>query len=332
LDHSTTTPQRRRTPQRAPIDLEDLSAPSPVYDSAGHRELLEFWSLIEERRWFIAVATAVVVGVTFLLSMFVLTRWYQGTAVVRPVSESMQGMSLEGYIGGFGGVGGGLLSALGEDDDEKQAQEYISIMRSYGFTVALMRAHDLVSRLEDERKHSLIGWVKSWFPGSGETPMWRLYKQMDARFDVNYSSRTGNIELDYLDQDPDEARRILSFYIDGLRELLRRNVIDSAANAQKALNEDVAHTSDPIVRQRLYDLIAAQLRRDDEAKAQSDFAFKVIESPVVPDKPHHPRPLLYSAIAAALMPILLLSFLRLDSFIRQIRREARLHRRHSETD
>ncbi len=327
MDHTTSTPQRRRAPRRAPFDLEDLNALSPVYDSAGHRELLEFWTLIEERRWFIAIATVTVVAVTFVLSMFVLTRWYQGTAVLRPVSESMQGMSLEGYIGGFGGVGGGLLSALGEDDDEKQAQEYISIMRSYGFTVALMRAHDLVKRLEEERKHSLIGWLKSWLPGSGETPMWRLYKQMDDRLDVNYSSRTGNIELDYLDKDPDEARLILGFYIDGLRELLRRNVIDSAANARKALNEDVTHTSDPIVRERLYDLIAAQLRRDDEAKAQSDFAFKVIELPVVPDKPHRPRPLLYSAVAAALMPILLLSFLRFDKFIQEIRREARLHKR-----
>src|SRR5262249_8297857 len=120
------------------------------------------------------------------------------------------------------------------------------------------------------------------------------------------------------------AERIMLFYIDGLRQLIRRRKIESSTAAKTALEEEAHKSNDMLLQQRLYDLIASQMATIDEAKAQSDFAFKVIEPPFVADKPYKPKPTLYSAVALVLMPIFLVVLIRLREFAIITRQEARL--------
>jgi hypothetical protein len=322
LDQITSNPYRGRAPRRESLEIEDLTPIRLPYESNAHIELVDFWILLHDTFWLIVVATATAGGVTLLLSLFVLTKWYQSTALLRPIPDSMQGMSLEGYIGGFGGLSGGLLGALGEDEDEKQAREYISILESYAFTMDLMRRYNLVDRMRTEHEHSLMAWILSHLPGSHATTTWTLYEEMDGRFDASFSTTTGNITLTYLDKDPAQAQLIESYYIQSLRDILKTRVMNAALAAKSALFDDVAKTSDPIVRERLYDMIGSQLRRANEAKAQADFSFKVIDPPVVPDKPHMPKPLLFTAIAVVCTPMLLIALLRIGRSVSTLRREA----------
>jgi hypothetical protein len=185
----------------------------------------------------------------------------------------------------------------------------------------VMRRHGLVQRIREEHEHSLMSRLRSWLPGFHGTTPWALYEEMNGRFDASFSTTTGNITLTYLDTEPLWAQRIEGYYVEELRNVLRTRVMNSALAAKNALFEDVAKTSDPIVREHLYDMIGSQLRRANEAKAQADFSFKVIEPAVVPDKPYMPRPLLFMAIALVGVPSLLIALLRIQGGIAALRRE-----------
>ena len=58
-----------------------------------------------------------------------MTPWYQATAIIEPVPEGAVENRVEGGIGGF--AGGGMSSFLMSTGMDSQAQEYLTILRSY---------------------------------------------------------------------------------------------------------------------------------------------------------------------------------------------------------
>jgi hypothetical protein len=50
----------------------------------------------------------------------------------------------------------------------------------------------------------------------------------------------------------------------------------------------VNHSPDPLLREQLYEIIGQDLKQKKVAQMDSDFAFEVIEPPVVPDEAYSP--------------------------------------------
>jgi capsular polysaccharide biosynthesis protein len=257
--------------------------------------LFDSWFLLGRRWRLIAIVTVIAFAWAFLMTKFVLTKWYQATALVRPSppqSEANEMSSIASQVLGGGGLGS-MLSGMGLDTQtQDEAEKDISIIQSYSFTMDLLDRHRLTPTIRSEESGILSF-------GEDITP-WKLYEAMEARFDCNFDLETGNINLAFLAPSRAEARMVLDFYIDDLREKLRLREIRKAALAIESLKEQAAQTSDALLQQDLYSLLAKQVQKQQLAKVQADFAFTVIDPPVVPDKPYKPKVILSSAVAAAL--------------------------------
>lgn len=181
---------------------------------------------------------------------------------------------------------------------QEAAEEYMAILKSYAFTMSLVNQYHLEREVRPRRA--------LWSDSRIYTP-WQLYKLFSKRFDCEYDRLTGSLTLHFLAPDPGAAQRILGLYIDSLREKLRRHEIQSSAEAAASLEEEAQKTSDTLLQTHLYELTAQQLEREKLAQVQADFAFMVVEPPIVPDRPFRPR-VLFDCIMSGMLALLLVSF------------------------
>lgn len=285
----------------------EAAAPEPArirghYDDDEVVDLAPYLLAVRERWRRIAVAALAAAAGTFLITALVLPKWYRSAAVIRPIATPAIESRIAGVLGGLGGGLGGLsgiaasLGAGGNND----AEEYIAILRGFHFNVNLARRHKLSDELF---KPSLISVIFGLKP---KDPNWAIYRALEKRFDCNYSTTTGDITLYFEARGRQDANRILGYYIDDLRDLLRQREIDGAAAAIESLKGEAGSTADAVLRTELYLLEAKQVQRKKMAQVEADFAFRLLDPPAASDEPYSPRPALDS-VAVALLTVILMS-------------------------
>jgi len=282
----------------APRRLQPLEAPErptvqPRLDD-DYFDLRPFL-LTLRARWrtiaFITLAAATFVG---MVSALLLPVSYRATALIRPISTPTVESRLQGSLGGgLGGLAGaaGLLGGGASSD----AEEYVSILQSFQFNVTLAEHHGLAGELLTTSNP----WSTWLFNSKSKDKRWAIYRALNKRFSCDYSMKTGNIALDFDERTRADAERVLGYYVDDLRNLLRSRAIRAASSAIDSLEAEAAATPDPLLRAQLYDLIARHIERKKTAQVEADFALEVIDPPAASDKPYRPRVLLNVSIAAS---------------------------------
>lgn len=274
------------------------------YEDDDSVDLAPYILAIRERWRTIAAAAVAVAAVTAVITGFVLPKWYRAAAVIRPISTPAVESRIAGVLGGLGGglgsLGslGGLASSLAGGTND--AEEYIAILRGFQFDMHLVQRHNLRDELLDLRLLDLSGLL-----GPADEN-WVLYRILKKHFDCDYSMRTGNITLYFETKNRRDAERILGYYIDDLREVLRARQVRDSTAAIESLEDEAKTTPDAIERTQLYELIARQIQLKKVAQVEADFAFRVLDAPAAPDKRYRPNPLLDST-AVACLTIMLLS-------------------------
>lgn len=289
-----------------------MHGPPAALSEAQHAtvEMLRYWNLLWARKWLImAVTIAMALGVGSY-TRFCKVKLYRAEALVTPTAPGdggdELGLSPMGGVAGAGGLGM-LLGFSGPGDNVVIAERYMAIMRSYAFGTALAARYGLARRLAGARAASL-------------TP-WRIHMLLNERFDFEYDYRSGNLTLYFIDPDPARAQMILGLYLQNLRDKLRNEAVQTAAAAAASLQEEVRRTPDELLQNQLYELMARQIERGKLAQVQANFAFKVIEPPVVPDHYYAPS----ARRAGLLSGVLTLCGVCLLLVIREWIAAARLH-------
>lgn len=312
---------QRRVEQAMPAGPADLIVLGPRKEgaeSSAHRYLL----VIYGNRKRIAVCAALAMLLTFVWAQFLMLRWYQAVAVIRPASQEPQtSMSLTSVLGSVmsGSASGSPLGNLfgGTASD---AQELLAMLGSVHFNLRLVDRYKLAPVIT--RHKTILSRVLLAFSGggSGHTNRWMLYRLMQSRLDCSYDDNSGNFTIKFIDPDPAEAERILGLYISDLRDKLRARAVESSAAAIKALQNQIAGTSDSLLISQLDQLLAQQLQTLGTAEVAADFDFVVIDPPAVPPAPYAPRPLIYALVAGLLTPLLACAFLILRERARPLLR------------
>jgi hypothetical protein len=147
----------------------------------------------------------------------------------------------------------------------------------------------------DLLKPGLLGFLR----GSNPKDLnWSMYRALKKRFDYDNSIKTGNITLSFEARDRRDAEKILGYYINDLRDLLREREISGASSAIASLEAEAKVTPDAVLRSELYELVAKQVQRMKMAQVEADFAFQVLDPPAASDKPYRPRVLVDCMLAA----------------------------------
>lgn len=258
-----------------------------------HDENVNPYVLLILERWkTIAAITFVAIVVTYILTKFVMTPWYQATAIIEPIPEGAVENRVEGGMGGF--AGGGMSSFLMSTGIDSQAQEYLTILRSYTFNTGVAQRHNLTDDLLLDQKR----------PKTERKLKMRLFDILKGRFKVDYSIQAHNLSVHFIDLDPIRAQEILEYYLEDLRELQRQEAIRNAAAAIESLEKEAGSTGDSLLRENLYALAARQVERQKLAEVEADFAFKVLEAPISPDRPYSPRASINCFLAMLFTPML----------------------------
>jgi len=292
----TSCPSSSRNNQRAPL-LAQRRNGSNGYDAPvaefqhATLEMLRYWSLLWERRNLVFWLTVVAALVAGLYARFIMGKVYRAEALITPIPPSE---NAENQAGGLmenpTAEGLSALFSFGSSSDNALvAQRYMAIVRSYDFTMHVVQRYHIDREVLRGTGHTIRDMTR-----------WNLYQLIQSRLGTEYDYKSANLSLYFIDSDRNVAEAMLTDVLDQLREKLRSEEVDSASAAVAALSAQVAKTSDALLQNQLYDLMARQIQREKLAQVQADFAFKVIEPPVTPDYHVGHGAKYYSGLAAVL--------------------------------
>jgi len=299
------------------------SAGSNVAGAGAHAHLTEaqhatlqflYYVDLLRSRWLLIALLTIGIGLGYgLYTKYMTVKWYRAQAIVTPVAPEA---SLSMGTGGAGdmvdGLGGGIASILegGSADTVTLAERYTAIMNSYAFTTDLVNKYHL--------EHNIVG---ARTPNAPTVTKWSMHTMISDRFSTEYDYKSGNLTLFFLDPSPAEAQRVLGFYLDSLRDKLRNEEVQAGASAAASLEEEVRKSSDALLQTQLYELMARQIQRQKIAEVQSDFAFKVVEPPVVPDNYFAPKARHNATLAASITLALVCAWILASDFIRRAKEQ-----------
>jgi hypothetical protein len=271
-------------------------------------QLLHYIDLLRAR-WILIAVLTIGIGLGYgLYTKYMTVKWYRAEAVVTPVPPE-EGLSIgTGSASDMvGGMGGGVASLLVSGEDTiALAERYTAIMNSYAFTT------DLVNKYHLDR--DIIGVQSKNAP---TVTKWSMHTMIAGRFSTTYDYKSGNLSLYFMDPSPAEAQRVLGFYLDSLRDKLRNEEVQAGASAAASLQDEVRKTSDALLQTQLYELMARQIQREKLAQVQYDFAFKVVEPPVVPDNYFAPQARHSATLAASITFAVVCTWILGSDFIRR---------------
>lgn len=284
-----------------------LVEPATLVLSEANASLLEYWLMLRPRLRVIAALTIAIVVMTFVLDGYVRTQWYRATAIIRPASREGPISPLATMIGSTSLAQSlSALTSVGSLGDEiaNDAAKYMTLLKSYDFTVDLVRRHKLQPMLYRKSRigELLHPWAKP--PTTSEARHWFWYKAMGMRFSYHYDDRDGNLVLRFISPDQAEAKQVLQYYIDDLRARLRNRAVRETDAAVISLKGALRQTSDPLLEQQLAMLVAEQIQQEKTAQAEADFAFAVLEPPFVSQSVYKPKTALQCIVALFLTPLL----------------------------
>ena len=247
-------------------------------------------------------SVVVLAGIAAVVISLLMPNVYRSEATIAPTTQEKGGGALSA-LGGFGAmiaseVGIGATGSLDQFD---------VVLKSRELTNSIVRKYDLLPILfEDDWDSVKKGW-------KGETPKAEdIYKAVHNLLKVAPDKKQNVMEVSFEAKDPRMAQTILNYYIVGLSEFLRRQTLEDAAAQQVHLSQQLAKTTDPLLKNRLYELIAKQIEKETLAKIQRYYSFIVIDPSFVPErkfKPKRAQICMISVVVAFFIAILLSFFM-----------------------
>ncbi|MBU4449627.1 MAG: hypothetical protein KKD99_13655 [Proteobacteria bacterium] len=276
--------------------------------------LLDLFIVLLKHKWMI-FWVVFLAGVAAVVISLLMTNIYRSEATIAPTTQEKSGGGLAA-LGGFGAmiaaeVGIGATGSL---------EQFDVVLKSRDLTNTIIREKNLLPVIFDESWDVKTGkWKEAAEPSLlekakakvlaalkeiiGPTPdekeknkdvsknptLQDAYKPIQDMLSVKPDKKTNVMQISFESKDPEMARTILNYYIVGLSEFLRRQTLEDAAAQQVHLTQQLSKTTDPLLKNRLYELIAKQIEKETLAKIQRYYSFNVIDPAFVPEKKFKPK-------------------------------------------
>ncbi len=275
------------------------------------RTLLDYWRVLIKRKWLIIILVFVSVFATAIISLLE-TNIYQSRAVIAPVSDSGgKARRLAALASRFTGMPRitlpgtassseiiallnsnilrekiirkyNLLPVLFYDQWDEEKKEWkkddsfdFNPFRLIGSIVKLIRPEDKVTLKKEEEE--------------GIPSVWDGLRALDNMVRVNDNIDRNTIEISVEFYDPEKAAAIVEDFLTTLNSHMSEEAKRVANTNRKYLEEQLKSTADPLIKQKIYNLIAHQVETSMMAEVKENFAFKVLDPPTVPDRKIKPK-------------------------------------------
>ena len=275
--------------------------------------ILDYGRVIWKRRKMIAWIVTVTVFATVVVSLF-MTDIYQAKAVIMPVTSrdsgtSSAGAGLTALAQQFGGLPG--ISMPGSTS----AAEIVSLLKSNILREKVIQQCNLMPVLFYKRwdagqrswkkggvnlnsAYYLSLFSRAMSPilsqsaekkGSDIPSTWDAMRLLDDIVKISQDSKQNTVTIFAYFHDPDMAAKIVEYYLVTLTNYMSSEAKRVATTNRKYLEEQLGNTTDPFIKQKTYNMIAQQIETGMMAEVKENFAFKVIDPPLAPDKIIKPK-------------------------------------------
>ncbi|NOU01165.1 MAG: hypothetical protein HOO95_06290 [Gallionella sp.] len=287
---------------------EPLSKPQNKVED-DEIDLREIWRVLVKYKRMIMFATfgAAIVAAGISLQ---LPNIYRAEVLLAPVQDdNAKSGGMAAALGGLGGLASLAGISMGSGGS---AEENLAILRSREFLWKFVQDNKLMPIFfEDEWDEVQKKWKESDPKKQpGQMDVARLFDKEVLGVNTDKKSSLVTVTIEW--KDPVLATAWADQLITQLNQYLRQEAIARSEANLKYLNEELARTQIEEMRKTLYDLIGREQRNAMLANAQRQFAFRVLDPAVVPDKKIKPKRtiiVLLAALMAGFMAVLV-AFIR----------------------
>jgi len=274
-------PDVRRTDKDEPGDVEaDLGA---------------LWDIVVER-WMLLLSLIVIGSVLGYALSLVFPKKYEGRVVLATLSDEIGSGS---NSGGLGDVSG-LASLVGISVQGSQGQKPIAL--------ATLQSDLLMSRfIEAEGLLPILyssQWdqaKKQWKDPKSPPTLWKATKKFGKSvLSVTDDKKTGMVYLSLKWSDPVLVANWANEYVKMANDELKSREIKDAEKNIYYLNQEADKTNAVEVRLGIYALLKVEIRKEMLAQGSDEYALRVIDPAVPPERPVSPIPLVWSLAGAVL--------------------------------
>lgn len=313
--------------------------------------LLDLWRVIWKRKILISlmVLTSVFAAGLYSLSMKDI---FSSTVVITPISSKEGGGGLSALAQQFGGLPG--ISLPGSSS----SSEIVNLLKSNILREKLIKRYNLLPVLfyekwdegkKDWKKGEKSGFslnpfisiqkvvaavkpktqnskLKTQDQNDGNPTVWDALRMLNGMVKVNNNAKDNTITVSVDFHDPETAARMVEYFLTTLTDHMSGEAKRVASTNRKYLEEQLGATADPLIRQKIYNLIAQQIETSMMSEVKENFAFKVIDPPRVPDnkiRPKRSQMVMLSLVASLFAGIFVAFFLEYIYKVRRLGEEAR---------
>jgi uncharacterized protein involved in exopolysaccharide biosynthesis len=247
-----------------------------------------------------------VVGVT---TSFLFTPQFKADAVLIPSDENL-GSNLNGALGNLSG----LASLVGLDKSGSKENEAVETLKSRVLTSKYIEANNLLPILFPKRWDAIKGKWKA--DGSGRVPTVNdgfLLFDKSIR-DVVQNRKTGLINVSVTWEDPVLARHWVDGLVDAANDVLRVQAVERSTRNLEYLKKAAENTTVFEVKSTIYKLMESEIKKQMLAIGGKDYAFRVVDPAVVPERKVFPTRSVFLILGAILVPGLWCTFFALRTY------------------
>lgn len=230
---------------------------------------------------------------------------YQAEILLAPVSaEGAKGGGLASALGGLGGLASMAGISIGGGGS---VEENLAVLKSREFLWTFVQEKKLMPILfEDEWDKTANKWIEAdpkKQPGQMDVHRLLLNEVMS----VSRDKKTDLVTVAFEMEDAGLAAELANASVERLNQYLAQEAISRSEKNLQYLNEELMRTQVEDMRKILFEMIANEKKKTMLANTQKDFAFKVLDPAVMPDKKLKPKRaviILFSGVASGFFAIL----------------------------
>jgi len=239
--------------------------------------LLDLFITLLKYKWMIFLIVFFT-GLAAVIITLQMTLIFRSEATIVPTTQE-KGSGLAA-LGGFGA----MIASEAGISASGSLEQFEVVLKSRELTHKIVKEHNLLPILFED------GWdpeKKAW---KDEPPKVEdIYKAVHGSLQVNPDKKKNVMTVSFQSKDPEMAKKVLEYFIVGLSEFLRQQTLKDAEAQQSHLYQQLSQTTDPLLKNRLYELIAKQIEQETLAKVQKYYSFNIIDPPFVPERKFKPK-------------------------------------------
>jgi hypothetical protein len=259
------------------------------YSSESREVTIE---LIASRIWkrrLLVVALSLIFAVLSGVAALIFPKSYVATLVAAPAANNNGGGALGGGLGAMASQLGGLASLAGiAVPGDSRKYESLAVLQSEALTERYISSHGLLPVLyADDWDAGKNAWKSN---DAGKIPtLWKANRYFKKIRSVSTDAKTGLITLSIKWSNPTLAAAWANDLVTLTNEYLRGKAIAEAEVNLTYLYAEAAKTDVVPVRQGIYTMIQGEINKAMLAKGSGEFALKVLDPAVAPEKPSSPQ-------------------------------------------